>query len=60
MQVVFLVSAGHGEWPSQAKSFPHVSRWFSFLGSQVPFSAVDNKYATSKAASCKSKVSVGL
>ncbi|XP_076011602.1 bifunctional glutamate/proline--tRNA ligase isoform X2 [Genypterus blacodes] len=46
---VWATLKGHGGWPSQAKSFPHVSRWFSFLGSQVPFTAVGSKYATSKA-----------
>uniref|UniRef100_A0A3P9I4X4 Bifunctional glutamate/proline--tRNA ligase n=1 Tax=Oryzias latipes TaxID=8090 RepID=A0A3P9I4X4_ORYLA len=29
-------------------SLPHVSRWFSFLSSQVPFSAVGNKFASKK------------
>uniref|UniRef100_A0A4W5L7W9 Glutamyl-prolyl-tRNA synthetase 1 n=1 Tax=Hucho hucho TaxID=62062 RepID=A0A4W5L7W9_9TELE len=32
----------------QAGAFSHVARWFSFLGSQVPFTAVGNKYANSK------------
>uniref|UniRef100_A0AAQ5YRA3 Bifunctional glutamate/proline--tRNA ligase n=1 Tax=Amphiprion ocellaris TaxID=80972 RepID=A0AAQ5YRA3_AMPOC len=32
----------------QGKSFPHVNRWFSFLSSQVPFTAVGNKYASKK------------
>uniref|UniRef100_A0A8C6VY94 Bifunctional glutamate/proline--tRNA ligase n=1 Tax=Nothobranchius furzeri TaxID=105023 RepID=A0A8C6VY94_NOTFU len=36
------------DWLSQGKSFPHVSRWFSFLTSQVPFSSVGNKYASKK------------
>uniref|UniRef100_A0A4W6G2J9 Bifunctional glutamate/proline--tRNA ligase n=1 Tax=Lates calcarifer TaxID=8187 RepID=A0A4W6G2J9_LATCA len=27
----------------QGKSFSHISRWFSFLSSQVPFTAVGNK-----------------
>ncbi|CAF88248.1 unnamed protein product, partial [Tetraodon nigroviridis] len=36
---------GQAEWPSQARSFSHVSRWFFFLSSQVPFSAVGNKYS---------------
>ncbi|XP_070760876.1 bifunctional glutamate/proline--tRNA ligase isoform X1 [Enoplosus armatus] len=45
---------GHGEWPSQEKSFSHVSRWFSFLSSQVPFTAVGNKYASKKAPMSKS------
>ncbi|XP_015252640.1 PREDICTED: bifunctional glutamate/proline--tRNA ligase isoform X3 [Cyprinodon variegatus] len=38
----------HSDWTSQSKSFPHVSRWFFFLNSQVPFSAVGNKYASKK------------
>uniref|UniRef100_A0A3P9JHS8 Bifunctional glutamate/proline--tRNA ligase n=1 Tax=Oryzias latipes TaxID=8090 RepID=A0A3P9JHS8_ORYLA len=29
-------------------SLPHVSRWFSFLSSQVPFSAVGNKFSDKK------------
>uniref|UniRef100_A0A673BSW4 Bifunctional glutamate/proline--tRNA ligase n=1 Tax=Sphaeramia orbicularis TaxID=375764 RepID=A0A673BSW4_9TELE len=33
----------------QNKSFSHVSRWFLFLSSQVPFTAVGNKYASKKA-----------
>uniref|UniRef100_A0A4W6G4F0 Bifunctional glutamate/proline--tRNA ligase n=1 Tax=Lates calcarifer TaxID=8187 RepID=A0A4W6G4F0_LATCA len=32
----------------QGKSFSHISRWFSFLSSQVPFTAVGNKYASKK------------
>ncbi|KAF7652206.1 hypothetical protein LDENG_00099990 [Lucifuga dentata] len=51
---VWAALKGHGGWPSQAKSFCHVSRWFFFLNSQVPFTAVGNKYATSKATPCKS------
>uniref|UniRef100_A0A3Q3JLT7 Bifunctional glutamate/proline--tRNA ligase n=1 Tax=Monopterus albus TaxID=43700 RepID=A0A3Q3JLT7_MONAL len=35
-------------YPHQGKSFAHVSRWFSFLSSQVPFTAVGNKYASKK------------
>ncbi|XP_069029580.1 bifunctional glutamate/proline--tRNA ligase isoform X1 [Embiotoca jacksoni] len=46
---VWAALKGHGEWPSKDKSFHHVSRWFSFLSSQVPFSAVGNKYASKKA-----------
>uniref|UniRef100_A0A668AN30 Bifunctional glutamate/proline--tRNA ligase n=1 Tax=Myripristis murdjan TaxID=586833 RepID=A0A668AN30_9TELE len=38
----------------QAKSFSHVNRWFSFLGSQVPFTAVGTKWATRKAPPQKS------
>uniref|UniRef100_A0A673BNK3 Bifunctional glutamate/proline--tRNA ligase n=1 Tax=Sphaeramia orbicularis TaxID=375764 RepID=A0A673BNK3_9TELE len=32
----------------QNKSFSHVSRWFLFLSSQVPFTAVGNKYDKEK------------
>lgn len=49
---------GHVEWPSQGESFPHVSRWFCFLNSQVPFSAVGNKYAKKSVPLAKSSVSV--
>uniref|UniRef100_A0A8C3A5U8 proline--tRNA ligase n=1 Tax=Cyclopterus lumpus TaxID=8103 RepID=A0A8C3A5U8_CYCLU len=45
---VWAALKGHGEWPSQGKSFSHVNRWFSFLSSQVPFTAVGNKYASKK------------
>uniref|UniRef100_A0A668AJ17 Bifunctional glutamate/proline--tRNA ligase n=1 Tax=Myripristis murdjan TaxID=586833 RepID=A0A668AJ17_9TELE len=45
---VWAALKGHVEWPSQAKSFSHVNRWFSFLGSQVPFTAVGTKWATRK------------
>uniref|UniRef100_A0A8C6PT85 Bifunctional glutamate/proline--tRNA ligase n=1 Tax=Nothobranchius furzeri TaxID=105023 RepID=A0A8C6PT85_NOTFU len=47
------------DWLSQGKSFPHVSRWFSFLTSQVPFSSVGNKYASKKAPSNEKKQDVG-
>uniref|UniRef100_A0A8D0ALR0 Bifunctional glutamate/proline--tRNA ligase n=1 Tax=Sander lucioperca TaxID=283035 RepID=A0A8D0ALR0_SANLU len=36
------------EWPSQGRAFSHVNRWFSFLSSQVPFTAVGNKYSDEK------------
>uniref|UniRef100_A0A8C3A7E0 Bifunctional glutamate/proline--tRNA ligase n=1 Tax=Cyclopterus lumpus TaxID=8103 RepID=A0A8C3A7E0_CYCLU len=55
---VWAALKGHGEWPSQGKSFSHVNRWFSFLSSQVPFTAVGNKYASKKAPLSKSNVSV--
>lgn len=45
---VWAALKGHGEWPSQGKSFSHVNRWFSFLSSQVPFTAVGSKYAVKK------------
>lgn len=54
------LSTDHGEWPKQGKSFSHVSRWFFFLSSQVPFTAVGNKYASKKASMNKTKVSVIL
>uniref|UniRef100_A0A8B9JFK4 Bifunctional glutamate/proline--tRNA ligase n=1 Tax=Astyanax mexicanus TaxID=7994 RepID=A0A8B9JFK4_ASTMX len=45
-----------GERAAQAKpgAFPHVSRWYSFLSSQVPFSEVGSKWA-SKVTKEKSK-----
>uniref|UniRef100_A0A1A8S0V1 Bifunctional glutamate/proline--tRNA ligase n=1 Tax=Nothobranchius rachovii TaxID=451742 RepID=A0A1A8S0V1_9TELE len=46
---VWAALKDHSDWLSQGKSFPHVSRWFSFLTSQVPFSSVGNKYASKKA-----------
>ncbi|XP_047435934.1 bifunctional glutamate/proline--tRNA ligase isoform X2 [Mugil cephalus] len=46
---VWAALKGHDEWPSQSKSFSHVSRWFFFLSSQVPFTAVCNKYASKRA-----------
>ncbi|XP_073320105.1 bifunctional glutamate/proline--tRNA ligase isoform X2 [Pagrus major] len=51
---VWAALKGHGEWPSQGKSFSHVNRWFFFLSSQMPFSAIGNKYATKKAPMSKS------
>ncbi|CAJ1048504.1 bifunctional glutamate/proline--tRNA ligase isoform X1 [Xyrichtys novacula] len=42
---VWAALKGHSEWPDQGKSFSHVTRWFSFLSSQVPFTSVGNKYA---------------
>ncbi|KAL6112789.1 eprs1 [Pungitius sinensis] len=45
---------GHAGWPSQGESFSHVNRWFSFLSTQVPFTAVGNKYASKKAPLSKS------
>ncbi|XP_025763708.1 bifunctional glutamate/proline--tRNA ligase isoform X3 [Oreochromis niloticus] len=53
---VWAALKDHGEWPKQGKSFSHVSRWFFFLSSQVPFTAVGNKYASKKASMNKSKV----
>uniref|UniRef100_A0A8D3AHF7 Bifunctional glutamate/proline--tRNA ligase n=1 Tax=Scophthalmus maximus TaxID=52904 RepID=A0A8D3AHF7_SCOMX len=46
---VWAALKGHEEWPSQGKSFSHINRWFSFLSSQVPFTAVGNKYTNKKA-----------
>lgn len=51
-------TVGHVEWPSQDKSFSHVNRWFFFLNSQVPFSAVGNKYTKKSIPLTKSNVSV--
>ncbi|XP_045544888.1 bifunctional glutamate/proline--tRNA ligase isoform X4 [Salmo salar] len=54
---VWAALKGSYEWQSiqkQAGAFSHVARWFSFLGSQVPFTAVGNKYANSKATPRKS------
>ncbi|XP_044059668.1 bifunctional glutamate/proline--tRNA ligase isoform X2 [Siniperca chuatsi] len=51
---VWAALKGHGEWPSQGKSFSHVNRWFSFLSSQVPFTAVGDKYTSKKAPMSKS------
>ncbi|KAM4602394.1 bifunctional glutamate/proline--tRNA ligase isoform 2-T2 [Polymixia lowei] len=51
---VWAALKGHAEWAGQTASFSHVSRWFSFLGSQVPFAAVGNKWANSKAPPRKS------
>ncbi|KAL7405656.1 hypothetical protein ABVT39_005011 [Epinephelus coioides] len=51
---VWAALKGHGEWPSQGKSFSHVNRWFSFLSTQVPFTAVGNKYASKRAPMSKS------
>uniref|UniRef100_A0AAY4BXU4 Bifunctional glutamate/proline--tRNA ligase n=1 Tax=Denticeps clupeoides TaxID=299321 RepID=A0AAY4BXU4_9TELE len=39
----------NGDWQAvenKAKDFPHVSRWFSFLASQAPFSSVGDRWAT--------------
>uniref|UniRef100_A0A8C7S772 Bifunctional glutamate/proline--tRNA ligase n=1 Tax=Oncorhynchus mykiss TaxID=8022 RepID=A0A8C7S772_ONCMY len=47
---VWAALKGH-EWQSmqtQAGAFSHVARWFAFLGSQVPFTAVGHKYTNSK------------
>ncbi|KAL7873304.1 hypothetical protein AOLI_G00123750 [Acnodon oligacanthus] len=51
---VWAALKGCGEWQAtQAKSgsFPHVSRWFSFLSSQVPFSDVGSRWASKLTAS---------
>uniref|UniRef100_A0AAR2IVE0 Bifunctional glutamate/proline--tRNA ligase n=1 Tax=Pygocentrus nattereri TaxID=42514 RepID=A0AAR2IVE0_PYGNA len=49
---------GSGEWQAtqdKSGSFPHVSRWFSFLSSQVPFSDVGSKWASKLTAVEKEK-----
>uniref|UniRef100_A0A8C5EEK7 Bifunctional glutamate/proline--tRNA ligase n=1 Tax=Gouania willdenowi TaxID=441366 RepID=A0A8C5EEK7_GOUWI len=48
-------SEGHGDWTGQSKSFPHISRWFSFLSSQVPFAVVGSKYTCKKTAPSQSR-----
>ncbi|CDQ60481.1 unnamed protein product [Oncorhynchus mykiss] len=51
---VWAALTGSSEWQSmqtQAGAFSHVARWFAFLGSQVPFTAVGHKYTNSKAPS---------
>lgn len=55
----FSSCTGHSGWPSEGKSFSHVNRWFFFLSSQVPFTAVGNKYAKIKAPS-RSNVSLSF
>uniref|UniRef100_A0A3Q0RIJ0 Bifunctional glutamate/proline--tRNA ligase n=1 Tax=Amphilophus citrinellus TaxID=61819 RepID=A0A3Q0RIJ0_AMPCI len=45
---VWAALKDHGEWTNQSKSFSHVSRWFSFLSSQVPFTTVGSKYTSKK------------
>ncbi|XP_076833600.1 bifunctional glutamate/proline--tRNA ligase isoform X2 [Brachyhypopomus gauderio] len=42
---VWAAVQGRGEWRAEPGSFPHVSRWFSFLSSQVPFKDVGSKWA---------------
>ncbi|KAK5874481.1 hypothetical protein PBY51_019421 [Eleginops maclovinus] len=51
---VWAALKGHAEWPSHGKTCSHVNRWFFFLSSQVPFTAVGNKYASKKAPMTKS------
>ncbi|XP_055363257.1 bifunctional glutamate/proline--tRNA ligase isoform X4 [Betta splendens] len=51
---IWAALKGHEEWPEQGKPFSHVSRWFSFLSSQVPFTSVGNKYNAKKASVAKS------
>ncbi|KAG7466074.1 hypothetical protein MATL_G00160980 [Megalops atlanticus] len=51
---VWAALKGSAGWQAvQAKPgpFPHIRRWFSFLGSQTPFTAVGNKWAKSVVAS---------
>uniref|UniRef100_A0AAY4AGB6 Bifunctional glutamate/proline--tRNA ligase n=1 Tax=Denticeps clupeoides TaxID=299321 RepID=A0AAY4AGB6_9TELE len=55
----------NGDWQAvenKAKDFPHVSRWFSFLASQAPFSSVGDRWATEKhkcVVPCEKKADVG-
>lgn len=58
LQCVLYLSAGRSEWPDQGKSFSNVNRWFFFLNSQVPFSAVGSKYARKTIPISKSNVSL--
>ncbi|XP_061670789.1 bifunctional glutamate/proline--tRNA ligase isoform X1 [Syngnathoides biaculeatus] len=46
---VWAALKGHSDWANKDKEFSHVSRWFSFLSSQVPFTGLDNKYTSKKA-----------
>uniref|UniRef100_A0A3B3VRU0 glutamate--tRNA ligase n=1 Tax=Poecilia latipinna TaxID=48699 RepID=A0A3B3VRU0_9TELE len=48
LSVWAALKSNHSSWPSQSKAFPHVSRWFFFLNSQVPFSSVGSMYASKK------------
>ncbi|XP_077445865.1 bifunctional glutamate/proline--tRNA ligase isoform X1 [Stigmatopora argus] len=50
---VWAALKGHSDW-SNNKAFSHVSRWFSFLSSQVPFTNLDNKYTSKQALPTKS------
>uniref|UniRef100_A0A6Q2XI68 Bifunctional glutamate/proline--tRNA ligase n=1 Tax=Esox lucius TaxID=8010 RepID=A0A6Q2XI68_ESOLU len=59
---VWAALKGSSQWQSiqkQAGVFSHVDRWFSFLGSQVPFNTVGNKYASSKSEEKDKKQDVG-
>ncbi|XP_051918384.1 bifunctional glutamate/proline--tRNA ligase isoform X5 [Hippocampus zosterae] len=51
---VWAALKGHCDWPNKGKDLSHVNRWFSFLSSQVPFTALDNKYTSKKAPPTKS------
>ncbi|XP_061876691.1 bifunctional glutamate/proline--tRNA ligase isoform X5 [Entelurus aequoreus] len=55
---VWAALQGHGDWSDQNRTFSHVSRWFAFLSSQVPFTALDNKYTSKKAPPTKSNSEV--
>nr|XP_057934786.1 bifunctional glutamate/proline--tRNA ligase isoform X2 [Doryrhamphus excisus] len=46
---VWAALKSHADWSNQNKTFSHVRRWFFFLSSQVPFTALDNKYTSMKA-----------
>ncbi|CAN9506862.1 unnamed protein product [Ophioblennius macclurei] len=48
LSVWAMLKEHHGLWSGLDQSFPHVGRWFSFLSSQVPFTAVGSKYLTKK------------
>ncbi|XP_054626517.1 bifunctional glutamate/proline--tRNA ligase isoform X2 [Dunckerocampus dactyliophorus] len=55
---VWAALKSHGDWSNQNKAFSHVSRWFFFLSSQVPFTALDNKYTSKKAPPTRSSSEV--
>uniref|UniRef100_A0A3Q2NNV5 Bifunctional glutamate/proline--tRNA ligase n=1 Tax=Fundulus heteroclitus TaxID=8078 RepID=A0A3Q2NNV5_FUNHE len=52
---VWAALKDRSDWPGQGKPFPHVSRWFFFLNSQAPFSAVGTKYGRQKSANASEK-----
>ncbi|XP_077096243.1 bifunctional glutamate/proline--tRNA ligase [Siphateles boraxobius] len=43
---IWAALKGNGESQVKPSSYPHMCRWFSFLGSQVPFSSVGSKWAS--------------
>ncbi|XP_029951809.1 bifunctional glutamate/proline--tRNA ligase isoform X2 [Salarias fasciatus] len=53
---VWAALKGHGLWPDPDRSLPHLDRWFSFLSSQVPFTAVGSKYLSKRAPPSRSSM----